>query len=145
MNAAHLHLMINHIPVLGALAVLALLILSAFKNNRDIYQLTLVAAILVGVLTIPVFLSGEPAEDIVEKLPLVGKSLIEEHEDFSKFGLISTEIVAALALVATVLYFKSNRFSKRLLILAIFVALINSGFMVYTAYLGGRIVHAEIR
>lgn len=41
MNAAHLHLILNHIPVLGGLATLTLMGLAAFKENEAIAKLAL--------------------------------------------------------------------------------------------------------
>ncbi|MFN8790673.1 MAG: hypothetical protein ACK5Y2_04375 [Bdellovibrionales bacterium] len=146
MNFAHLHLVINHIPVLGSMAVLGLVAYSLYKNDRAVTQLTLGVAILIGVLAIPVFLSGEPAEEVVEHISGVSEALIEKHEDFSLNALISTELMAIVAMIGMFLIRKSPGASQRPVLATLaFVAIINSGLMLYTANLGGKIMHVEIR
>lgn len=145
MNAAHFHLMLNHIPVLGALAVLTLIVYSAFRNKVEVTNLSLAIAVIVGVLSVPVFLTGEPAEEVIEHLAGVSENLIEAHEDFSVYALIMTELVAGFALYGLFSIKRKEELPKFFLKILILMAFINTAMMFYTANLGGKIRHAEIR
>lgn len=145
MNAAHLHLMINHIPVLGSVAVLVLILYSVLKKNRDVTRLTLKVAILIGLLSIPVFLSGEPAEDVIEHVLKTNDTFVERHEDFSGYALFMTELVAVVAVVGLVKSRTTADVSAKLIAALGIMAAVNAGMMGYTAYLGGQIMHTELR
>ena len=94
---------------------------------------------------IPVYLSGEPAEDIVEGLPGVEHSFIEDHEDAALWALILMELAGVLALAGL---FNSRKLAhphNGLLIALIVVALVAFGAVARTAKLGGMVHHPEAR
>lgn len=144
MNEAHIHLVLNHIPVLGSIACVIVLAVALYRRSRDLTVLALVAAIATALLTIPVFLTGEPAEDIVERLPGVSEAVIEPHEEAAEAAFIAMEIAGALALLALVLTFRSGApsWSTAATMLALLVA---TALVARTASLGGEIRHTEIR
>lgn len=145
MNGAHLHLVLNHVPVLGGLAVLLLMGIAKLKDNPAITKLTLQFMVLVGVASFAAYFSGEPAEELVEHLPGISESLIERHERFALYGLVTTEILAALGIVGLfVLRVNPERIAKYW-IAATAVAILNAGLMLTTANYGGEIRHTEIR
>ncbi|MGZ5278679.1 MAG: hypothetical protein ACXWC9_01980, partial [Pseudobdellovibrionaceae bacterium] len=142
---AYVHLILNHIPVLGALGVLALVALAMFKKDEAIVRLTFQLMVFIGVLSLPVYLTGEPAEEVIEHLPGVIESIIERHERFALFSLISTEILALIGLVGLVLVKKRSQTVSRYWKLIGAVALLNAMLMGITANYGGEIRHTEIR
>jgi len=90
-----------------------------------------------------VYLTGEPAEELVENLPGISETVMETHEEIA---LVATVVVGAFALVALYGLFAfrhgvSMGFTKLLLVLS----LLPLATMAYTAYLGGQIRHSEIR
>jgi putative Mn2+ efflux pump MntP len=65
--APHLHLIINHIPLLGMLYGAFLLVVYFFRQNLGSVLLIALGLILISALfSVPTFYSGEWAEDIVE-------------------------------------------------------------------------------
>ena len=46
MNAAHLHLMVNHLPVVGTPVILALLLWGLVRRSRDIQRAALGGAVV---------------------------------------------------------------------------------------------------
>jgi hypothetical protein len=44
--------------------------------------------VFTALLALPVYFIGEPAEEVVEHLPGVAKSLIEKHENAALFALL---------------------------------------------------------
>ena len=74
MNPAHWHLTLNHIPVLGMAFGLPLVSLALLRKSEELKRISLGFLIVIALLAIPVYLTGEPAEELVENLPGVSKS-----------------------------------------------------------------------
>ena len=145
MNGAHFHLITNHIPVLGAIASLIFLSWAAFKNDRSLTAFSYQFIVLIGLLTLPAYFSGEFAEEIVEHLPGISEDIIEAHEDFGKYALIATEVLAAIALYGLFLFRKNAEKAMKFWKVILIFAIINTLIMLQTANLGGQINHPEIR
>lgn len=137
--------MLNHIPVLGAVATLCLVVLADFKNDKAITKLALQFTVLIAILTLPAYFSGESAEEVVEHLPGVTDSFIEKHEQFAKFALGLTELVGIIGAVGLYWFRKNPGLATKYWRSIQIVALINAIVMLMTANLGGQIRHTEIR
>ena len=144
MNAAHLHLLMNHIPVIGIPIVGVLLVLALIMKQQALFRIALGFTVFLALMTVPVYLSGEPAEEIVEDLAGVPHAVIEEHEEIAKVTFIATEILGALALLGLVLA-KRGPVPKPVIYSCVILAVLSSGLLARTAYLGGQIRHTEIR
>lgn len=144
MNFAHVHLILNHIPVVGIPIALAFLAFGYFRANAGAERFALATLIAIAALTVPTYLTGEPAEKRVEHEPGVAESWIEEHEDSAELSLILTELTGVLAISA--LAIRGNERTRRYAVLGTMgAALAASLSLGYTANLGGKIRHTEIR
>jgi hypothetical protein len=88
MNASQIHLALNHVPLFFSIIGGCVLIYGFIRKNESIKILSLYFMIAAALFTIPVYLTGEGTEEIVEKLPGVSEGMIEEHEEMAKIGLI---------------------------------------------------------
>ena len=61
MNLAHLHLLMNHVPTIGSVAALGLLLLGYVRRNEHLKHVGLEVLFVVALLTLPVFVSGVAA------------------------------------------------------------------------------------
>ena len=143
MNAAHIHLMLNHVPLFAATAVTVLFAVALVLRHQGVARAGLVMAILAALVAVVVYLTGEPAEELVENLPGISEATMETHEEAA---LVATIILSVFALVAVYGLFAlrhgvSMWFTKILLVLS----LVPLATIAYTAYLGGQIRHSEIR
>ena len=147
MNAAHLHLMLNHLPVIGIPLGLIMLLLALRKGSSDLRRFSYVFLVAIALISIPAFLSGEGAEEVVEHLPGVSEALIESHEEVAEIAWALTLISGALSLLLEI----SERLSRwvplrgRVLTLLVLCLVGASGTLLYTGNLGGQIRHTEIR
>jgi uncharacterized membrane protein len=145
MNAAHAHLVLNHFPAIGLLIGLVILVVAQLRQNRDLGRAGMVTLVAIAVITIPVYLTGEPAEEIVEDMPGVSEEIVEEHEEAALIGIVLTEIVGLIALAGLVAYrpprTQPNWFLPALLLLC----LIAVAWVGWTSSLGGQISHQEAR
>jgi uncharacterized membrane protein len=145
MSATHFHLILNHIPVLGTAFGLGLLIFGLLRTSDEIKKAALGIFVIVAIATIPVYLTGEPAEEGVESLSGVSKAFMERHEEAAGLGFGGVAVLGVASLAALI-FFRCGR------LLPIWVggsllaaSLVVSGLMAWTANLGGQIRHSEIR
>ena len=144
MNWAHVHLMLNHLPVLGTVFGFALLAWAVLRRNETLQRAALGTLVLTALAAIPVFLTGEPSEELVEHLTGTAEPAIEAHEEAAVVALIAIEALGAMALAALVL-FRNRGIPRPFAAGALAFALATAGWMAQTANLGGRIRHAELR
>ena len=144
MNPAHVHLIINHVPVVGLAFALALLAWGAVRSNQALIKAALVSLVALALVAIPVYLTGEPAEKAVKGLPGVGYGFIEQHDDAATAALVGVLVAGGAGLIGLWAYRArpvAAWFSSSMLLLC----LIAAGLMAWTANLGGQIRHTEIR
>lgn len=145
MNLAHLHLILNHAPVLGTAFGLGLLLYGVWRRSDELKKAALGVLVIVSLLAIPAYLTGEPAEEVVEALPGDAKAIIERHEDAAVYAFSGILVVGAAALTGLIVFRRGreipNSFSWGLLGASAIVG----GLMAWTASLGGEIRHSEIR
>ena len=144
MNGAHLHLLLNHIPVLGIIFGLLLLAYGMIGKKQDLIRTSLGVFVLAALVAIAVYLSGEQAEEVVEHLAGISEAIIESHEEAGWLALLGAGALGLLAL-AGLLWFRKREMPQGFALATLVVALIVSGWMGYTANLGGKINHPEIR
>ncbi|KRT65544.1 MAG: hypothetical protein XU11_C0024G0007 [Candidatus Dadabacteria bacterium CSP1-2] len=145
MNWAHVHLIINHIPVIGIGLLILLFIVAMVRKNKGLITVALAFIILISLATIPVYLTGEPAEEVVEDMPGISEELIEEHEEQAEIAFILVEVAGGLALITLIARRYSDNLGQRLVILTLLVLIVSGGLIGWTANLGGKIHHEEIR
>ena len=145
MNWAHVHLLLNHVPVIGVVFGFLLLLLGVVRKSDELKKAGLGALVVVGALAVPTYLTGEPAEEIVRDLPGVSRALIEQHEEAAMFALISAGILGLVSL-GILLYFRAPKpLPAWSMTAALLISFWTLTVMVRTAYLGGQIRHSEIR
>lgn len=144
MNGPQLHLVLNHLPVVG-LALGALALLGSFLLRRqEAIRLSLVILVVTGLAAIPAFLTGEPAEDGVERLAGVSKGNIEAHEEAAELGIGFGIGAGVLALIALVGGARKPALATPLTALALVGSMAAAGVLGWVAHLGGLIRHPEI-
>lgn len=141
----HAHLLLNHLPIIITGLGLVLLAFGMSRRDDSIARTGLVFFVGAALAALPTYLTGEPAEEAVEDLPGVVKSLIEEHQDAA---LIAALVVGALGLYSlwALWRYRGQPALPRLVSrVALVGALAGSGLMVWTGLLGGQIRHTEVR
>jgi uncharacterized membrane protein len=137
--------MLNHIPVLGIAFGLALVSLALLRKSEELKRISLGFLIVIALLAIPAYLTGEPAEELVEDLPGVSKSSIEQHEEAAEVAFAGVLSVGAAALGGLIFFQRRKVVPNWLSVIVLVLSLIVFALMARTANLGGFIRHAEIR
>lgn len=145
MNWAYLHLAVNHFPIIGVIIGTLLLIAGLLVKNTGVKASGLGTIVFAAFMAIVAYLTGDPAEEAVESIQDVVKSMVSRHEDIAAVGmylLIPAGLMAAMTLYSMWKREKSVRF---LIVITLVLALISSGAMVYVGRTGGQIRHTEFR
>jgi hypothetical protein len=151
LSPLHLHLMLNHLPVLGPVFVAVVLGWGFARRSRASVRFGLWLTVLLALATIPVELTGEPAEEQLRRFdPRVERRVIHEHEESGERGfyaILATGAVAALALWATRRPRGAHGAEPRgpLPLVVLGCLLVSFALFAYAALLGGRIRHTELR
>jgi hypothetical protein len=143
MNAAHIHIVLNHIPFLGLVACLVLLAAARWRRSEELKSAALLGFVLAALVALPVYLTGEPAEDLIPKQAAVSEQSVERHEDAATAALVGLEAVGALSLLA-LLTRRRALIAGRLVVAAAVLACGTATWTAWTANLGGQIRHPEI-
>jgi hypothetical protein len=145
LNWAHVHLILNHFPVIGVLGALLVFGYGLVRRSDEVKLLGLGLFVLIALITIPVFLTGGAAENVVKNLPGVTESFIGTHEEMAMLALILMELLGVIAVGGLFLFRKSGGLPQWYITLVLVVALAAAGVVGLTANLGGQIRHTEIR
>ncbi|HBR58123.1 MAG TPA: hypothetical protein DEA22_11765 [Blastocatellia bacterium] len=145
MDMAHLHLMLNHFPLMGALFGTPILAYALLRKNDSLRNTALVIFVFAAAIAIPVYLTGEPAEEIVEHLPGVSHDAIETHEDSALFALWAAIGAGVVSAVGLILALRAKAAANTVALIALLFGIVTAGLMARTANLGGEVRHTEIR
>jgi hypothetical protein len=144
MSLVHLHLMLNHAPVIGIVFAALLLAVATWRRSDELTKVALGFLVLLGGVTVIVFATGGAAEQAVEKLPTFSRGITERHEDAAVAATVMMAAIGVLAALALVVY--RRRAVPRGVTVAAAVAVVATvGVVGYVANLGGQIRHTEIR
>lgn len=144
MNAAHLHLLINHVPVLATFFSIAVLVWGIAAKSEAIKKVALVGFLVAGLFVIVAYQSGESAEDIVENIPAVTHDTIEAHEEAANIARWLTILLGIGGAAGLFMVSRRVKGLKNFLWALLLLGVITAGFLAYTAYQGGFIRHPEI-
>lgn len=145
MNAAHFHLVLNHIPLLGLLFGTVLLAYGWWRAHEEVENVSLALIAFAGLSTLAVYLTGEPAEEIVEDLAHVSYDALEAHEDMGLYALWAGLLTGGSSIIALVIGALRGQLARWSVVFTLVLALGAVGLIGYTANLGGKISHPELR
>jgi uncharacterized membrane protein len=143
-NLAHLHLLLNHFPIIGTIVGLGLFLISFVGKNGELERAALMIFAVMALLSLPTFFSGAGAQGAIEELPGVSGALISRHEGAAILALFFMEITGALSLVGLWQSHESSRRARWNVMAVLLLSLITVGLMARVGTTGGDIRHPEI-
>ncbi len=145
MDATHLHLILTHFPIVGTIIGIGILAYGQVFKNIEIQKVALVTFILMALLTIPVFLTGEESGETVENISGISEQLIENHEELAEKAIWVMGLLGVLSFISLFAIFKKSSFSKAITLVTLIVSIVTFGLFAQVGNLGGQIRHSEIR
>jgi hypothetical protein len=153
MDIAYLHVVINHLPIMGVPVVLGVLLLGLWTRDHQIRRAALLGFVVLGVLTVPVFLTGLGGEDFIEDLPGMSEDAIDAHEAVATWAFVAVEALAVLSLAVFLRHGGMAMLGRvptagrgvptAACMLVALVAVVASGVLGLAGRLGGKISHTE--
>ncbi len=144
MDQTHIHLLITHLPIFSSLLGTLVLGFAIWKKSNT----TTVAAYYILVISalgaVIAYITGEEAEETVEKIQGISENVIEQHSDFAVFALVGLIVVGVSSLIGIYFINTKSNFAKTIATTTLFLALISFALVARTGYLGGQIRHTEI-
>lgn len=145
MNAAQIHLAMLHFPIAGVFLGVGFLGWGLIRASSGARKAGLALFFISGLTVLPVFFSGEGAEEIVEGKPLVTESIIETHEEAAELAFYATLILAGFSLAALVGEKKQLKISRMISSSVLIIGIVSAVLLARAAHLGGMIRHDELR
>jgi uncharacterized membrane protein len=144
MNLSHLHLLSNHLPIIGSILGGIVLGYGLWTKSNH----TIIAAYLLLIISsagaVVAYLTGEAAEHAVKNIQGVSKNLIEEHSDAAVYALVALIFLGVVAIIGLYLTWKASALSRKIAWIALFISLLSFIIVARTGYIGGQIRHTEI-
>ena len=145
MNDAHVHLAVNHFPIIGTIIGLGILIAGIVLHNKSVQNTAYVLFVIAAIFGFFSMYTGEGAEEMVEDFPGIGKAIIHEHEELAEKLAIVLYLLGGISVLGLILNVKNHAKAKFISVVAVIIAIP----AVYVATLvgtsGGEIRHTEIR
>lgn len=147
MNWVHLHLALNHVPVLGVLFAGGLLVAGLARRSEELQRVSLWALALLAAASIAIKFTGDFAAESLAAKPNgieLNKAVLNAHEqsaDQATTGVFLLGLTAAAGLFAA----RGGKPVPRWAALtALLLALATFLLMARTANVGGQLRHPEI-
>jgi uncharacterized membrane protein len=145
MNDAHLHMIVNHFPIIGTIFGFGILIAGLVLKNKTLQNTSYVLFIVAAIFAAISMGTGEGAEELVEDMPNIGKQIIHEHEELAEKLAVLLYVLGGLSLAGLYLNFKNNAKAKLLSFLILGIATAGLFLVQKVGTSGGEIRHTEIR
>lgn len=143
MDLTHIHLLLNHFPIVGTLIGAGVMLWGMARNQKTIKAVAAVIIVAMTILAVPVYLTGEPAEERVENVTGISESAMEEHEEAAELAIWLMAAAGVASLAALLLQYRSS--SSVPFALATVLTLLAFAAMARVGYLGGQIRHTELK
>ncbi|MFI5201412.1 MAG: hypothetical protein ACHQNE_03400 [Candidatus Kapaibacterium sp.] len=155
----HLHLLLNHIPVIGSMGSVLLLIYAMARNNAELKRAALIACVLTGLAAYATDYTGDGAEHVAKQISGINRQDISAHAKAGDTAMDVSLVLGAVALFGLILawnkkggeqtigdYIRHHKEPHRWIMIAcLVIGLADIYFVSIAAYKGGLIRHPEIQ
>jgi uncharacterized membrane protein len=144
MNATHFHLLLNHFPIIGTLIGTIILAYGFISKELKIKILSAYVIAAMALIAVPVYLTGEPAEETVEHISGISETSIELHEEAAEFAIVMMSVTGFLALISIIVSKIKPALTQKAFYALLVFTVISFVAMARVGYLGGQIRHTEL-
>src|SRR5215216_1161702 len=90
----------NHVPTVGSVVALGLLLLGYIRRNDHLKHVGLEVLFLIALLSLPVYVSGVAAFQELRRRPDISTDAVRLHQDVALFGFTWMEFAGFIAWAA---------------------------------------------
>ena len=114
MDATHLHLLFNHVGILGLLFSACILLVAILLKSGILKRTAMTGFVIAAVAAAVTMNTGEGAEETVEHISGVAEAAIHEHEEAAESTIWLVGVCGLLSLIGLIFYFLSKSSSTTL-------------------------------
>ena len=144
-NLAHLHIAINHVPVVLIPAVLVIVAVAGWQKSVPVLRTAIVVAWVAGLFAGASYLTGDGAADVVMALEKAQQKtldpIVEAHDEAAGWALGASVLLAA----AGVWGWRRGTVGREVTLPLLVLSALGTVIVLRTAELGGQIRHPEAR
>src|SRR5712691_2066400 len=145
MDFPHLHLLLNHFPIIGTMVGAGLFLISFLLRAEDVSRSSLIVFVAIALLAIPAFITGVGAQEKIVTDSSISNTLIQRHEGAAELAIWFMEITGALAAAALWRSIRKTSPARWSTAAILVFSLATVGLMARTGNTGGEIRHLEVR
>lgn len=145
MNLPHIHLLLNHFPIIGTIIGIGLFLFALIGKSDDLKRASYVIFAGLALLSLPTYMSGNAAAEKIHKLPGVSDAVLAAHNNAALVALIFIEFMGLFSWLALWQYRRRGHAKGWTTGTVLVLSLIGLYFMSVTGNTGGEIRHTEIR
>lgn len=143
MDQTHLHLITNHIAIIGTLFAGIVLLIGLISNTVQTRIAAFILMLLSSIGGYITFKTGHEAEETVEHIKGISEYVIEQHEEFAEKALWLIILLFIASIVGLYAGKKSLSTEKKISWVILLISIISFAVFAWTGYLGGQIMHAN--
>ena len=144
-DVPHLHLLLNHVPTVGTIVAIFLLLMGMVRQEAALRHASLEVFFLVALFTLPVYVTGAAAQLEIQDLPDISSAFITAHHDAALLAFICMQITGFVAWVGLWQTRRLPRPGAWLSPAVLLLSALTLAMMARAATMGGEINHPEIR
>jgi uncharacterized membrane protein len=142
---AHLHLLLNHVPTIGMVAAIGILLLALVRRNDHLKHVSFELLFVVALLTLPAYLSGVAAQQAIQNRPDVSEARIVMHHDAALWGFLMMQFAGLAAWIGLWQFRRRSQPRGAITAAVLVLSAFTVAAMGVAANIGGEIRHPEIR
>jgi uncharacterized membrane protein len=144
MNAAHLHLMTNHLSLVGLGFAILINLYAILAKREELLKLSCGLFVLAAVAAVPAILTGDGAGEIIRSYPGISNDAIEYHETWGYAFFYALIGIGVINLAALWFAGKKPALLKKMNLVGLILAVLMLLLAYQVGTTGGRIRHPEI-
>lgn len=145
MNNAHLHLVVNHLPIIFPIVGVIILLIAIFTKSDVSKRNAYIVFILGAVASVAAMATGEGAEDAIENIQGVSENLMHRHEEAAEIFAGMSYFLGAVSLLGFLTSYRNFSLDKLMPVTILIVGGVSLYFAQEAGRAGGEIRHTEIR
>ena len=143
MNPTHLHLILNHVAIIGTLFAGVVLLIGLLSNSVQTRFASFILLLISSIGGYITFKTGHEAEETVEHIKGISEYVIEQHEELAEKALWFIILLFIASIVGFYAHKKNIAAEKKISWIILLICMISFSIFAYTGYLGGQIMHGK--
>jgi uncharacterized membrane protein len=142
---SHLHILISVFPSVGLIFAIGFYITAIINKNEGMKRTCLVAFGILGLLAIPVYLSGDGSMTTLSQNPKISQDQMDVHYGWGMAALGMLALTGLAAWISLLRISRLGRLSDNAVHLVLGLSFITLAFMALVGELGWEISHHELQ